>query len=347
MSDQETIKNVWPDQWFVSDGLNIEGPLTAKEAFASVEKVSEIFKTIEKPKIGSELLVSRKGFTKWYKYSDLHNLYLHGRADNQTIVANLRSDIIDEIDRMKTLLPNEPTAEAKQTSKAIYNPLNSNQSRVNSSTSVTSSYDFTTLEPQRNLYSEGPQAILQDAISHGVFSHGAVSHETTLKNQEAFPLEPGSINEGFVHRPKEEDLAGKSLDYLHIMYRGRLRLGTLSSPFSTAASTLFLFNIPEWVSKFYQEILWHLDDAHFKKKNVSPWLGIFPIINWFVFYRLALAMLAAEVQNNYRSISVFKVLLFSLFPPAGVFYLERAAQKHWITHLTHIQQTHNLKRSKT
>jgi hypothetical protein len=48
MSDQETIKNVWPDQWFVSDGLNIEGPLSAKEAFASVEKVSEIFKTIEK-----------------------------------------------------------------------------------------------------------------------------------------------------------------------------------------------------------------------------------------------------------------------------------------------------------
>ncbi|MEI8026344.1 MAG: hypothetical protein WCI18_08340 [Pseudomonadota bacterium] len=71
----------------------------------------------------------------------------------------------------------------------------------------------------------------------------------------------------------EEDLAGKSLDYLHLRFRGRLRMGELSSPFKVAASTLVPFQLPEWISKYYQEILWHLIDAHFKNKNVSPWSG--------------------------------------------------------------------------
>jgi len=326
MSDQVSTKNVWPDQWFVSDGLNIEGPLTAKDAFSSVEKVSEIFKAIDKSKISSQLVVSRKGFTKWYKYSELHNLYMNGRAESQSIVANLRSDIILEIDRMKTLLPTEKKLDSPK------------------SQSFESVYASIQPEGESALFADAlgdPKLLLPDASKNQAYSSQfALNLEALLRNKESSSLNRDPSKSAFP--PKmEEDLAGKSLDYLLLMYRGRLRLGELSSPLKTAASALFIFSLPEWISKYYQEILWHLDDGHFKKKNVLPWLGILPIFNLLVFYRLATAMLAVEVQNNYRSISLFKALMLSFFPPACVYYLEQAAQKHWVSHLKHIQQTHS------
>ncbi len=343
MSDQVPTKNVWPDQWFVSDGLNIEGPLTAIDAFSSVEKVSEIFNAIEKSKISTQLLVSRKGFTKWYKYSELHNLYIHGRAESQSIVANLRNDIILEIDRMKTLLPTEKDSASYgyQSPESLYASIQpEGEALMFGEVKDLDSFSHRFSKPPSN-----PLAKTQATTNEIPSNEIPKALEAYFLNKEGSSLK-ADANKSTVSFKIEEDLAGKSLDYLHIMFRGRLRMGELSSPFKVAASTLVPFQLPEWISKYYQEILWHLDDAHFKKKNVSPWVGMIPVFNLLVFYRLATAMLAAEIQNNYRSISIFKALFLSFFPPAGVYYLERAAQKHWITHLKHIQQTHG-KKTKT
>ncbi len=343
MSDQVPTKNVWPDQWFVSDGLNIEGPLSANDAFSSVEKVSEIFNAIEKSKISTQLLVSRKGFTKWYKYSELHNLYIHGRTESQSIVANLRNDIILEIDRMKTLLPTEKNSSSygSQSLESIYASIQpEGETLMVGEASGFDSFSKPLSKPLSQSVSN-PQSAQNGIPSNA--TPRAVDASFVNKERSFLQSEP---NKGTFSFKIEEDLAGKSLDYLHIMFRGRLRMGELSSPLKVAASTLVPFQLPEWISKYYQEILWHLDDAHFKKKNVSPWLGMIPVLNVIVFYRLATAMLAAEIQNNYRSISIFTALFLSFFPPAAVYYLERAAQKHWITHLKHIQQTHG-KKTKT
>jgi hypothetical protein len=297
MSESELTKNVWPDQWFVSDGTKIQGPLSAEETFSARNKISELFSELDSTQLESRILVSRKGFTKWYEYRELHNLYLNGRVSSNTIVANLRSEILNELDRMKTLLPNPTEKESIALQKAL------------------ESNDLTRLKKP----SVQPVPTRQVEDEDLYFSK--------LKSEERLPFKPSS------NAPSQN-----TIEYLHMMNRGRLRLGSLRSPVMAALSSCFIFTIPGWAQNFRDELHWHLDHANFKKSSANTWFSLIPFIHFIIFYQLSAVMLAAELQNNYRSVSTYKALILSFFPPLAIFYLERAAQKHWRSHLMHIQR---------
>lgn len=297
MSESEQAKNVWPDQWFVSDGTKIQGPLSAEETFSARNKVSELFSNLDAKQLESRILVSRKGFTKWYEYREPHNLYLNGRVSSNTIVANLRSEILNELDRMKTLLPSKNAKESQALQKAL------------------ESNDLTRLKQPQSQPIKPP--LLEDEDTY--FSK--------LKAEVGLP-----------DKIRSNLSTQNSVEYLHMMNRGRLRLGSLRSPIGVALSSCFIFTIPGWVQNFREELQWHLDHAHFKKSPINSWLALVPFFHFVVFYQLSGVMLAAEMQNNYRSVSTYKTLILSLFPPISIFYLESAAQKHWNSHLRHIQK---------
>jgi hypothetical protein len=94
-------RNVWPDGWFVSNGEKIEGPFSAEEVF---EK--EFGKNILDPKSSgsSEVLVSRKGFKKWYRKDDLGRLFHDGSTIDKEVEESLKGDLLSELSQMESIL---------------------------------------------------------------------------------------------------------------------------------------------------------------------------------------------------------------------------------------------------
>lgn len=100
-------KNIWPDGWFVSNGKQVKGPYAAADVFgvSCQVKLSRILGVSPE-----RLLISRKGFKKWYAHEDLTKLYLEGGMSvssssvSDSVESSLKSDLLGELEEMETLL---------------------------------------------------------------------------------------------------------------------------------------------------------------------------------------------------------------------------------------------------
>ena len=614
MSVKVTYKELWPDHWYISDGENIHGPLTAIETFSTFETISQVVsKKINPSK--DNLLVSRKGFSTWYQYNDLQLLYVKGSIGKDTVVANLKKDLLSEIDRLKTLLPQKnefqapdgpfednhsfsfnvnenshameqkamnsltarelgSSAPALENSsddsdhdgqenlnfmmshrnenalkevdqrkssasmnrdkknqvesfylekygdkppkglsvdKQVIQPIGSalphfsqsqsqyqsdaivaneesahSSGRLDSLNSIHSSFQGSGQfsdenQPTDTFFSESiksrhaeseprsfeigsfenssfenssfenssfenskfESAVSEDEISEKIAFKTSILEveKSDLENAKETPRQRGgsslenplptgvnleptefllkksevdsshrlekemgdngqgqkvfskSVNSAdptaeflikkdiYRHQSTSSDKVGNNsqtiesfqtlsksftenlpenlsetnfkmqltevlgeqanslisslsvLAYAHMMTKGRLRLGEIHNPLLVALKSCLWFTIPGLCARLYEDLIWHLNEPGLKKESDSFWISMFPLLNLFAFFRIIKALMRAESQNQYRSVSFILGFLLSFFPPAVLYYLQLKTNKHWKLHV--------------
>ena len=122
-----------------------------------------------------------------------------------------------------------------------------------------------------------------------------------------------------------------------VLLRGRLRLGELRNPWLTG-----MFAVPLtlgvvwalWCRDLAREVAWHV-----RNQATSPLppavLALIPGVHFYMIYKLTKLVIEMEAQNKYRSVSVFAALIFGIFPPFALAYLQDAANRHWMLHVRH------------
>lgn len=130
----------------------------------------------------------------------------------------------------------------------------------------------------------------------------------------------------------------KSIDYYHMILRGRLRLGGINDPW-LAAFVKFPFTLGLFFKAWYEQALieasYHIDDPHGTDRLKRVWLVLVPGVHMFMVYRLSKLILQMEVQNRYRYTSPILAFIFSIIPPFSIYYLQKSLNRHWYLHVHH------------
>lgn len=108
-------RDLWPDHWFLSDGENTFGPFSPGEMFEAVymDELVPDFAGIDP----SSIIVSRKGFEKWYAYTDLKNLYEHGYTPSGGVEESLKQELLAELEQIKGLLKDQKNQKNQKNQK--------------------------------------------------------------------------------------------------------------------------------------------------------------------------------------------------------------------------------------
>jgi hypothetical protein len=134
--------------------------------------------------------------------------------------------------------------------------------------------------------------------------------------------------------------AGLNRDYLHLIYRGRLRLGMVRRIDHLLLANFLSLGIASWVQsrRLYWEMVWHLEGSSIVTRRIFAVLIPLPVLNAFSVFRFAALIREMERQNHYEELNMAKAMLLSLFPPFLIAYLQSLANKHWIAHATQQDQ---------
>jgi hypothetical protein len=133
--------------------------------------------------------------------------------------------------------------------------------------------------------------------------------------------------------PKGEPTKGEVIQEYFIS-RNKLRLGSIRSlalygwvGFVGTGGLLWSF----WMAQTVKEIQLHC----FGKAQTPRYLfafSIIPVVHLFYIYFLAKQIVGMEKQNRYQTVSITLALLFGLFPPICISYLQKAVNNHWMLH---------------
>ena len=107
-------RNIWPDGWFVSSGKKVKGPFTASEVFDEKTNILD-----PSDKKNEHVLVSRKGFKKWYPKDDLRQLYKGESAIDNEIEESLRKDLLAELSQIESILESVSKPEVPKQSSGV------------------------------------------------------------------------------------------------------------------------------------------------------------------------------------------------------------------------------------
>jgi hypothetical protein len=126
----------------------------------------------------------------------------------------------------------------------------------------------------------------------------------------------------------------------YMLLKGRLRLGDLRSPglpaMLAAALTLGVWTAV-WHGNLVREIFWHTENRVLKVNRLQSLLMMLPFLACWSSYALAKNIRTMEMQNGYRSISPPLACVLGVLPPLAVFYIQSAANDHWLLHVKNCQ----------
>jgi hypothetical protein len=136
----------------------------------------------------------------------------------------------------------------------------------------------------------------------------------------------------------EEVIGEKS----YLTLKGRLRLGTLLSPWQVGlvqAIVTLGMNWLWWFHRVFVEVIYHTYNTYHHHTLKNWWFCWIPGLHLVAAKRLANAVREMERQNGYQSTSPTLAMFLSLCPPVYMFYVQRKVSFHWRLHVQHMQRT--------
>ena len=291
-------RNIWPDGWFVSNGRMVKGPYAAADVFgvSCQVKLSKILAVSPE-----RLLISRKGFKKWYAHEDLSKLYLEGGmsvagselgVNSDSVEASIKSELLGELEEMENLLK----AVKGENGPKLSDPLSGEQSGkiVMKKTLGPSALGPTQVATPAHIEKDRFETLMgahnknTDASDKAFDAVSAVAKAVASSTEDL--QDKKIIRDGLKHsisaadtsdisqeanvRRDDAALASEELRkftpskenafaYHHMVLRGKLRLGDIK----TASSELiagFLslgLNSGFFISRAFGESMWHMNPA--------------------------------------------------------------------------------------
>jgi len=281
--------------WFVYDGKVISGPLAA----------DKLVRLREKPTANRPLMVSRRGFDRWYPIAQFDRLLQRTAA--------LSSDVSLEKDQLQITL--EKNLEIL-TRLADSLP-----------TPVRSALAAPTPAPA----SESWEQTLAQATMTAFPAELTAGSEPRVAEEfkSATPADVGAGLQNFAAP------AHASLAYSYMLMKGRQRLGDLRSVPLTSFATLVSLGLYWlfWYRNLFRELHWHVFNDFELRRMPSLLLVLVPGGHFYLFYKLAQLLEAAEQQNSYKKVSPFTVVCLAILPPLAAAYLQALTNKHWLLHV--------------
>lgn len=183
MTSEEQLSGIeWPDGWYIFERGMITGPHKTKEAFTDARQIPD--------ESDEEILISRKGFSKWYNFSDLSSLYK--KADKTFISGNMSVQEIEEclsndIEKLANLLKKvEKEAAIEITQNTTLQEISSLESIVKADDS--DSYSNLSLID-----------VLYESHNNSIPISNPVNHAVTKKTVGPKSLEPTKLSNPFEH----------------------------------------------------------------------------------------------------------------------------------------------------
>lgn len=350
-------KDIWPDGWFISNGDAIKGPFSAEQVFE--KNIADSFDDFTHTR-SDLILVSRKGFKKWYVKDDLTKLYLEGSSLSSEVEKSFKEDLKSELRQIEDILS---SVKDKNPSKAASEPERKNivvkKTLGPSALSNASPRKSEVLEKERAALEKVAGASFEP-VNKGISAAKKVAKKVAGSTEDlqdkkiiadAYKASVKADNNdhkssNIEKRRSEAKLAASevrnftpskenSFSYYHMILRGRLRLGDIKKPSGELFKSLLCLglNTPFYITSAKREVMWHIDPAN--KVNSSFFkslLMLIPILNLVFYKNLANDIIEMEKQNNYKSVSVAVTLLLSLVPPFANFYLQKKINNHWRLH---------------
>jgi hypothetical protein len=291
--------SAWPGGWYVYENGRVDGPFSADETFAMSAEAAD----------GKPRLISRKGFTQWYALKDLSEIFRMTEQLGRKAIAETERAAM-QIDSVVTPPPPpEKRVEAQRVEvKATSKP--------------------TTITKQ-----VPPVAPAPAGAPPSTHAEAASTDPATIAPESA---PPSSVQTAVTKKIKPASQKAQ-MRQEYVLLRGRLRLGKLRNPWLTGlvAVPLSLGVVwAFWCRDLAREAAWHV-----RNQATSPLppaiLALIPGLHFIMIYKLAKLMIEMEAQNKYRSVSVFAALIFGIFPPFALAYLQDAANRHWLLHVRH------------
>lgn len=318
---QEVFSNssnglLWQDGWYLYANEEVSGPFTANELFIK-----------RSPHAKDHSLVSRKGFSSWYDYGKVQQLYSSDKQNQGNRILQLKDRFtsrLRSIRQMKTPSQRQQvSSEVKQTKKQgleqTTKKRKANRKKVQKRAKVVGKNYASSNRQQKEASKQKPKSILP-----------------------AYSARPKTENQTAPQIPSEPKVVQKSLAYHHLTLKGRLRLGRISNPWMLSIIKFPLslgWYWKTWFETAVTECTYHLDDPYAQEKMKRSWKALIPGWHVVMVYRLAKLVLEMEVQNHYRRTSLFTAILTSFFPPLTILYLQNRMNHHWTLHVKHAVST--------
>lgn len=317
-SNHQEQLSAWGHGWYVFEDGQVSGPLDAKDALSS-----------EKSANGQTVrMVSRKGFTQWYPVRDFAEIYSMIEAYSKRL---------DE----KPASPQPATKEFAPKSKIINTNIGDGPS-LNSKVSLQNSNILEAMETASQAPGDIGATTRSPTIPRSAASESyeAVSPSVALlqDDKKLKKLLRRQVRQAQSAAHNQKLMDPKLFAERYFGLQSRLRLGRVFSPTLGA----FLYTPLtlggywwDWFVRACDEVGWHLTGSVKAKMSLPLWFCMIPGLHLFVACSLARAVRQMEMQNGYRSTSIFLATLAAVFPPFYIIMIQSALNKHWRLHVYH------------
>lgn len=294
--------------WYVFQEGMIKGPISAGEAFsAPSSKVPR-----------GEKFVSRVGFQKWYPVDQvrpfLQDVQGIGTGESAQEIEHLLSENMNKLQKLGDAIP-AADRQVKPT-------------QLGRNTSLPGEQEATLVQE----FSQHPLS----PVSPGVVASATAPESDEIRGQSEVLEEapkPAPSARGF-----DQVIGEKS----YLTLKGRLRLGTLLSPWQAGLVQAILtlgLNWLWWFRRVFVEVIYHTYNTYQHHMLKNWWFCWVPGLHLVAARRLANAVREIERQNGYQSTSPTLAMFLSVFPPFYIFYVQRKVSFHWRLHVQHMQRT--------
>lgn len=324
--------DIWPDGWYVSDGEDVKGPFEADKVFNLIGNRQDLGRD-------ENLIVSRRGFKKWYRLGDLEKLFIDNDYCDNDLEESLKEDLLEELYQVEAIL----TSVKEQSTKNVQQKIGDIPQKDEGTNAEERGLRYPTRQKvvpdKRSLQAITSKLAKKIAQDTPDLQDKKLASDTMLQKKEIWKHSEQALTAANMvknYRPSEEN----SIAYYHMTLRGRLRLGDLKTPSGEMVVSLLTFGLisPFFIRRVAKEISWHVD-KNIASKELKPFatvLMIVPILNIFYFSKLCQEIIKMEKQNSYRSTSVTLGSLLAITPPLACFYVQSKLNKHWRLHVSNV-----------
>jgi hypothetical protein len=312
---ESSMKSSWPGGWFVFQDGRVEGPLSAEDAFDIGAESSE----------SNPRLVSRKGFSQWYKLDDLAEIF---RLTDQVSTVHAEKKVEAEVamaaeaEQLNKLKESSKFKELEETSasKVVPKSLRTQEptSLVQPTTGITQRLDEA--EEEEKTFDTAPATY---NAPKSLSPMGVLGGSAAAKSVSAMSLQSSAPT------------GSTSIMHEYFAMKKQMRLGKLRNPwfsgFLAVPLSVGLFWY-FWFRDTAREVSFH--GTNVDKSGLPPAiLALIPGIHIFMAYKLGAAVRFMEEQNKYKQTSPWLAAMFSIIPPFAVAYLQDAMNNHWMMHV--------------
>lgn len=350
---------VWQEGWYIFQDGKIQGPLGLMEA-------------LTRPYVGNDkqaVLISRRGYVQWYELSFLAPK-IAPKSKQMLREAKIDSELSNDVQRTRSspgsIAKNHiPSANIFESDHSI-EPISgiSQRSSEKSRTEKEEVLSKQALsEKRRKIKSAGKHPSFAPSLVTPTFPgqkegakkkqihnsdyHTPISRTAADIAYQDYKLAvmPSAHVKTDVYteakpdrtrRKRTQDLGPTKGEVIqeYFISRGKLRLGAIrSSLIFAGVGFIFSFGLiwGYWLVLSLREIQFHCDN-----RVKTPWVfsifSVIPGLHLLCVYFLASEVLRMQNQNRYSTVSKKIAVLLSLFPPAGIVYIQKAINDHWMLH---------------